>query len=271
MKLLTLNCHSWQEDNQYEKITHLVDTIKENSYDVIALQEVNQTVEEKIVYGNIRKDNYALVLLNQLKEQGIENYSLVWRFSHMYKNFEEGLAILTKYPVVEEHSFYVSTIKDVNNWKARNIMGVTIEYRDRHFSFYSCHMGWWHDKEEPFKDQVKILLKNINREGTVFLMGDFNNDAFIKGEGYDYLTSHGLFDTFNIAELKDDGVTVKGEIAGWEGNIQEKRIDLILTNQPVPVTYSNVIFNNKNKPVVSDHFGVEIECEILHLNELAFY
>lgn len=117
MKLLTLNCHPWQEDNQYEKIKHLVETIKENSYDVIALQEVSQTVEEKIAYGNIKKDNFALVLLNELKKQGVENYSLVWGFSHMYshmyKNFEEGLAILTKHPVVVKH---YSTGARVEEW-----------------------------------------------------------------------------------------------------------------------------------------------------------
>ena len=37
------------------------------------------------------------------------------------------------------------------------------------------------------------------------------------------------------------------------------RIDLILSNQDVNVSYSNIIFNGKNKDIVSDHFGVEIE------------
>ncbi|MFP3126731.1 hypothetical protein OH784_29490 [Ectobacillus funiculus] len=78
-------------------------------------------------------------------------------------------------------------------------------------------------------------------------------------EGYEYLISHELFDTYNLAELKDDGVTAKGKIAGWESNAQEKRIDLILTNRQVPVECSKVIFNNKNKLVVSNHFGVEVK------------
>ena len=42
MKLLTLNCHSWQEDNQIEKIKYLAKIIKEKQYDVIALQEVRK-------------------------------------------------------------------------------------------------------------------------------------------------------------------------------------------------------------------------------------
>lgn len=259
MKLLTLNCHSWQEDNQYEKIMHLVETIKEQSYDVIALQEVNQTVEEEVVYGNIKKDNFALVLINELKKLGEDQYSLVWGFSHLYKNFEEGLAIITKHPVIDEHSFIASNSMDSTNWKTRKIVGATIQYDDKPLSFYSCHMGWWHDEEEPFKDQADNLLKYVNMDKMAFFMGDFNNDAFVDGEGYEYLLSHGLIDTYHLAENKDEGVTVEGEIAGWEGNVLKKRIDLILTNLKVPVIYSNVIFNNKNKSVVSDHYGVEIK------------
>jgi maltose 6'-phosphate phosphatase len=88
-------------------------------------------------------------------------------------------------------------------------------------------------------------------------MGDFNNNAFLKGEGYEYLLTHGLYDTYHLAEKKDEGITVKGKIMGWSDNKEDLRIDLILTNKPVQVEYSNVIFNNRNKSVVSDHFGVE--------------
>ena len=48
MKLLTLNCHSWQEDNQIEKIKYLAKIIKEKQYDVIALQEVSQKINSKL-------------------------------------------------------------------------------------------------------------------------------------------------------------------------------------------------------------------------------
>lgn len=262
MKLLTLNCHSWLEENQDEKLSHLAETIIEKGYDIIALQEVSQTVDEEIVYGNIRKDNFAYVLLNEIKKLRGEQYSLIWEFSHYYLNFEEGLAILSKYPVVEENSFYASKITDPTNWKARKIVGATVQIEEYQANFYSCHMGWWNDEEEPFKIQADNLLDHINMNRLTFLMGDFNNDAFINGEGYDYLLSNGLFDTYNLAEVKDNGVTVQGEIGGWEGNVLNKRIDLILTNQPFPINYSKVIFNGKNKSVVSDHFGVEVKIKI---------
>ena len=37
MKLLTLNCHSWQEDNQIEKIKYLAKIIKEKQFNLSSI------------------------------------------------------------------------------------------------------------------------------------------------------------------------------------------------------------------------------------------
>ncbi|MEH7440277.1 endonuclease/exonuclease/phosphatase family protein [Neobacillus drentensis] len=261
MKLLTLNSHSWHEENQIEKIKYLAQTIMEKSYDVIALQEVSQALEAEYVYGKVKENNYAYVLLQELEKLGVSDYFLVWDVSHYIKDGtnEEGVAILTKHPIVEEHSFFVSDSVDyATNWKTRRIVGATISYNNKLLTFYSCHMGWWHDEEEPFKGQADKLLQHINRNQTLFLMGDFNNHASQKGEGYEYLINRGLYDTYHMTDNKDEGITVKGKIAGWSNNKQDLRIDLILTNRPVQVDYSKVIFNNVNRMVISDHFGVEV-------------
>ncbi|WP_226671880.1 endonuclease/exonuclease/phosphatase family protein [Rossellomorea aquimaris] len=259
MKLLTLNCHSWQEDNQDEKISSLADDIAEKSYDVIALQEVSQLIESETVQGLIKKDNFALVLLGELEKRGVTDYTLVWDFAHIgYDIYEEGVAILTKHPVVEEHRFFISKSHDQSYWKTRKIVGATISYESKPLTFYSCHLGWWTDDEEPFQFQVDSLMEQVTAESPVFLMGDFNNNALTRGEGYDYLLSKGLVDTFNEAAERDSGVTVQGNIAGWDENKVDLRIDLILSSEKIPVKSSRVIFNDDNKPVVSDHFGVEV-------------
>lgn len=260
MKLLTLNCHSLQEKNQFAKIRYLARIIKEKLYDVIALQEVAQYIDDRYVYKNIKKSNFAFVLLQQLKKLGVNDYSFVWDLSHLsFGKCEEGLAILTKHPIVDDHSFFVSKGTDIHNWKSRKIVGAKINYNNKLISFYSCHMGWWQDEEEPFKYQVDTLIQHVSKDELFFLLGDFNNSAFLKGEGYDYLLKHGLYDTYHLAPKKDEGITVKGKIDGWNNNNHDLRIDLILTNQPFQVEYSKVIFDNINKTVISDHFGVEIE------------
>ncbi|MFC0471085.1 endonuclease/exonuclease/phosphatase family protein [Halalkalibacter kiskunsagensis] len=260
MKLLTLNCHSWQEENQIEKIKYLAQIIKEKSYDVISLQEVSQLIEGEYAYNNIKRDNFGFILLQELKKIGVTDYSFVWDLSHIgFEIYEEGLAILTKHPIIEDYSFFVSKGTDTDYWKTRKTVGAKINFNNRPISFYSCHMGWWQDEEEPFKHQADTLLKHVNKDELCFLLGDFNNNAFLKGEGYEYLLNQDLYDTYHLAQEKDEGITVKGKIAGWNNNKQDLRIDLILMNQPAPVSYSKVIFNNSNKSVVSDHFGVEVK------------
>ncbi|SDZ17002.1 endonuclease/exonuclease/phosphatase family protein [Bacillus sp. 166amftsu] len=263
MKLLTLNCHSWQEENQIEKIRHLAKTIQEEDYDVIALQEVSQSIKAQNVCGNKKKDNYGLVLLAELEKLGLRNYNIVWDFSHIgYDIYEEGLAIITKHPIVKQSSFFISESKDISYWKARKIVSVTISYKGKNITLYSCHLGWWNDEEEPFQDQVDCLIKNVNGNELSFLMGDFNNNARLQGEGYDYLMQKGFYDTYELALKKDEGTTVQGKIAGWDENKQNLRIDLILSNKPTTVLSSKVIFNGVNRNVISDHFGVEVQLDI---------
>lgn len=260
MRLLTLNCHSWQEEEQIKKINYLAKTIVEKGYDVITLQEASQSIDAKKVYENIKEDNYGLLLIDEIKKLGGEEYHLAWDYSHIgYDIYEEGSAILTKHKIINSESFYVSQSHSNTFWKTRKIVKATIEINEENIDFYSCHMGWWQDEEESFVKQVKLLLSpSKESKNRSFFMGDFNNNAFIKNEGYDFLKSNGLIDTYNLAEFKDSGITVKENIAGWDDNTEELRIDIIFTSKGTKVFESKVIFNGENKEIISDHFGVEV-------------
>lgn len=260
MKLLTLNCHSWQEENQIEKIKYLAKVIKNKKYDVIALQEVNQSIDSNIVYDNIREDNYALILIGEINKLGGDNYNLVWDFSHIgYGKYEEGLAILTRHEILKSESFYITKNTCIDFWKSRKIVKAVIRLNNKNIDFYSCHLGWWNDEDEDFKNQVNELYNRI-KEGndSSILMGDFNNNALIRDEGYDFIKSKGLVDTYDLAKFKDSGVTVKGKIDGWDDNTDEVRVDIIFTNKSMNVLESKVIFNDINKKIISDHYGLEV-------------
>lgn len=262
MKLLTLNCHSWQEKQQLEKIKYIAKTIYENNYDVIALQEVSQLIDSNLVYDNIKESNFALLLDKELKQLGCNNYSFYFDISHIgYDIYEEGLCIFTKHPIKSKKSFVVSKNKSINSYKTRKIVKITIEYNNKDIDIYSCHLGWWSDNDECFKHQVDTLAENIGNNIT-FLMGDFNNDANISNEGYEYILKHNILDTYKLSKNKDLGITVKGKIDGWSNNTKDMRLDIIFTNNNIEVMNSNVIFNGENKNIVSDHFGVEIEVNL---------
>ncbi|MGL5346969.1 MAG: endonuclease/exonuclease/phosphatase family protein [Peptostreptococcaceae bacterium] len=263
MKLLTLNCHSWQEENQIGKIRYLAKIIDEKKYEVIALQEVSQLINSKVMYENIREDNFVFLLNEELKRLGNTTYNFYWDVAHIgYECYSEGLCIMTKLPINKKSSFYVSESTDIRYWKTRKLIKTKLDYNGRDIVFYSCHLGWWKDEEEPFIYQANKLIKDIDTNELVFIMGDFNNNAYIRQEGYDYLINNGLIDTYSLANEKDNGITVKGKIAGWDSNSENLRLDIIFTNKNIEIKSSNVIFNGINKDIISDHFGVEVDINI---------
>ncbi|GAA3332601.1 hypothetical protein GCM10020331_093390 [Ectobacillus funiculus] len=62
------------------------------------MQEVSQPIDEEYIYDNIKENNFAFVLLQELKKNlGVYEYSFVWDLSHIgYEIYEEGLAIFNK-------------------------------------------------------------------------------------------------------------------------------------------------------------------------------
>jgi len=145
------------------------------------------------------------------------------------------------------------------------VLGARLEGLDDWF--YSVHMGWWDDPEEPFQAQWQQLnhtLRQKRAAGPVWLLGDFNSPAEMRGEGYDLMRKDGWLDTFLLAGKKDSGITVSGRIAGWTHRnlpAEGARVDHILCHFPCRVLSSKVIFNGEREAVVSDHFGVMVEFE----------
>ena len=175
--------------------------------------------------------------------------------------------MLSKKPIAQVQQFLTSKTDDYENWKTRRILGIQPEGSSGWF--FTIHMGWWNDEEEPFVDQWKCIQEALKDpeygEGIIWLMGDFNSQADVRGEGYDLVLKSGWKDTYLLAEEKDDGITVAEEIDGWReedgrsgSTKNEKRLDYIFCNTPADVRSSNVIYNGKNAPVVSDHYGVMI-------------
>ncbi|MBQ2923509.1 MAG: endonuclease/exonuclease/phosphatase family protein [Tyzzerella sp.] len=272
MKILTLNTHSIIEKNYEEKLVKFVEMIKEELPDVFALQEVNQSITmpetgDASAVGyiacldcevTIRTDNHAYRVAKMLHALGVE-YQWTWVPAKVgYGIYDEGIAVFSKSTIEDICQFHISKSQDYNNWKTRKMLGI---YTNDMW-FYSVHMGWWKDEEEPFAKQWDTVVKQLKeRTQTCFVMGDFNSPADKKQEGYEYVIQSGWNDTWLMAKRKDEGITVGGNIDGWndKANQEEMRIDYIFCNKEILVESSEVIFNGKNYPIVSDHYGVVIE------------
>lgn len=271
MKLLTLNTHSLLEKQSEEKLQMFAEFLCRQQPDVIALQEVNQTCtaaplpSSKACAGKglLKEDNYAYRLHHLLEEKGMY---YEWRYLPMkigYERFDEGLAIFSKYPIQETESIQLSSCGDPANWKTRYALGVRWNTEKGSCWLYDVHMGWWNDEEEPFRAHWETLQTHLKeKEGRIYLAGDFNACDDVCEEGYDLVMKDGWFDTYLLAEEKDDGKSTSASIDGWkkQGSSSKKiRIDYIFCNEKITVAKHTVMCNGITDPIVSDHFAVCME------------
>lgn len=277
MKVLTLNTHSWMEENPEVKLEQIADFIAEEDLHIISLQEINQTMEAEEVIDDlfikpsgeshsvaIKEDNFAFLLIRLLKERG-QIYYWSWTANHVgYDRYDEGVAILSKTPFTSE-SILVSESTDYSNHFTRRVLKANMALGEQDWVVFSCHYSWWLSPtgEPLFKYEWDETLRHIDVESNQvhLLMGDFNNEAAVNEEGYDYMqeTAPQLLDAYVKAEEKIGSATVLNDIDGWEGHIDEKRIDYVFTDYSGDIQSCRVVFDGKKEPVVSDHFGVAVE------------
>ncbi len=276
MKLLTLNTHSLEEKDYKIKTEYFIKAVLKEKPQVIALQEVNQSenapeVESQFVEEyypcqhdvRVRTDNHMVTITKALKEQGLTYYWTWLPMKRGYDKYDEGIAVMSLFPITETKVFTISRADDYTNWKTRKIVGIQTENTGDTW-FFSVHYSWWIDQEEPFLEQWEKTQKFLGSYDNVWLMGDFNNPAQVSGEGYDTMRKSRYKDSYAEAKQKDDGITVAGVIDGWRDKMvgyDGMRIDQIWFTGEKEIADSRVIFNGKNEPEVSDHYGLLVETE----------
>lgn len=263
MKLLTLNTHSVIDKNYERKIEILADVIARHKPDVIALQEVMQPANGCKMCSNkiksvgeipIKNGNFLLEVISELTELNCEYFGAYFAFKKAYDKYDEGLAILSSEEIISIETEQLSPFSDYNNYKTRHSLGV----RTHDNWFYSLHFNWENEKESPFIEEWKALYGSINQKKNIWLMGDFNITP--DSESYQIIT-RSYYDTYIMAKDIDNGITVIGEIDGWQGQKENKRIDYIFVGKDLEIKSSKVIFNGKNEEIISDHFGIIVEKE----------
>ncbi len=257
MKLLTINTHSHLEQEYERKCEIFVDAVLRHRPDVIAMQEVNQSIKSPLAgLGRtypVKEDNHAKRITKMLYDSGVK-YNYFWYGIKTARDiFEEGVAILSLLPVSKTDIFRISRADDSANWKTRYALGVKID----NDWFYSVHMGRHDDKCEPFDAQWERVKTHIDNSTRAWVMGDFNCPDNC-GE-YRNIINSGWYDTFDLAQKKSGRITVPGNIDGWrDDKVDGMRIDYIITNHKTDIKSSATIFNGENEEIISDHYGVII-------------
>lgn len=274
MKWLTLNVHSWIEEDTERKMDILARYILSNDLDGISLQEVNQRrdalVEEQPHYfipskqdnTPIKQDNYALYLVKRLAALGV-NYYWSWTYSHVgYGIYEEGVAILSKTPLQPE-AVLVSSVNEKEDVKRRMMLCAKVTVDNKDILVTSNHYSWWHqDAKQGFQVEWALTTKFLNQFSCPKLLcGDFNGPDTIKSETYDLVTET-FIDTYQIAKNVSGRFTIPKEIDGWKNVKEQLRIDYIFVSKECSVKSSEVVFDGKLYPCVSDHYGVVVSMDM---------
>lgn len=272
MKVLTLNTHSWLEENQQDKMERLAQKIHDEQFDVIALQEVNQTAKANIVaspFGfcktqmttDIKEDNFALKLVTYLHEKFNDDYQWTWSYNHIgYDIYDEGTALLSRHPITSPFSYRLSEIDDPKDYHTRYATGACIKVDGQVQYFMSLHASWWLSPEGnltfPYEANRLNELKD-KLEYPIMIMGDFNNPSQKRDEGYDLITQT-WNDSYTSAKETLGQYTMGGAIAGWEKDTPPLRIDFIFTSNTITINKAVICFDGHDQAPISDHFGYYI-------------
>ncbi len=255
LKVLILNLHCYQEENQDEKFTQIAQTINEQEIDIICFQEVAEYWRD----GQGDWESNAVKIINDRLEYP---YHLHTDWSHLgFDQFREGVAILSRFPLSHHESQYVSESDDIYNIHSRNVVlaRVHVPYIGA-LNVFSAHLSWM---EDGFQQQFQRLhewaeARDHDEVKATLLCGDFNVVA--GSEGYQFVVDCNHYDDQYLA-ANQQGIFEKifrVNDPHWQGLLAEDyRIDYIFMNKTsqLQVTSAKVLFTAEDYGQVSDHCG----------------
>jgi len=254
LKVLILNLHCYQEDNQDYKFSQIAKAIDELNADVVCLQEVAELWNDG---AGDWESNSAKIINDRLTTP----YHIHTDWSHLgFDKYREGVAILSKYPLIKHDAKYVSGSHDVYNINSRKVVMAQIKAPVGLVNVFSAHLSWW---EYGFPEQFKRLCewadaKQSAKVGATLLCGDFNITA--GSEGYHLVVDAHQYDDQYLA-ANSEGVFEKifrvNDPYWQDYPTDDYRIDYIFLNKTseLRVTSAKVLFTEQDYGRVSDHCG----------------
>ena len=255
LKVMILNLHCYQEDNQDHKFSQIAKAINELDTDIICLQEVAELWNE----GNGDWNTNSANIINNLLKHPFHLYT---DWSHKgFDKYREGVAILSRYPLIKQDSRYVSNSQSADSIHSRKVVmaQVHVPYLGL-INFFSAHLSWWDDGfAEQFKTLGNWAADNQTDDVTgTMLCGDFNITAGT--EGYTLVVSaHEYEDQFLAINDHDAFEKIfKVNDPHWQDYLADDyRIDYIFMNKAsdLQITSGKVLFTEQDYGRVSDHCG----------------
>jgi maltose 6'-phosphate phosphatase len=262
LKILTLNLHCFQEDDQDAKFSQIARAIDDLDIDLVCLQEVGENWNE----GRGDWDsNAARIIRDRLKK----HYHLHTDWSHVgFGRYREGVAVLSRYDFRTTDSGYVSSSHDVHSIDARKVVMVQVDVPYMGVvNVFSAHLSW---PSGGFLEQFERLRGWANQKhaphlAATFLCGDFNIKA--GSEGYQAVVHTREYeDQFLAVTSRDLFETVfRRQTPNIDRHLaRDGRIDYVFmrSNGNLCAVAAEELFTQRDQyGRVSDHVGYCVEFE----------
>ncbi|MBK7954173.1 MAG: endonuclease/exonuclease/phosphatase family protein [Candidatus Accumulibacter sp.] len=255
LKVLILNLHCCQEEDQDEKLSQIARAINALEVDIVCLQEVAELWNDG--HGDWQTNTAHII-----NERLASRYHLVTDWSHLgFDRYREGVAILSRYPIAKQHAKYVSASRDPYSIHSRKVVMAQITVPGIGLiNVFSAHLSWW---EDGFAQQFGNLRRWASDENgaqiaATMLCGDFNIKA--GSRGYQLVVASNEYDdqylSANSPELFQRIFEVSDHVAERALD-DDHRIDYIFLGKGsrLGVTSGRVVFTDQDYGRVSDHFG----------------
>ena len=261
-KVMTLNLHTYQEEDQAHKFAQVARAIQELGMDVVCLQEVGEHWQDG---AGDWESNAARIINSHLPQP----YHLHADWSHLgFERYREGLAILSRQPFLFTDAGYVSDSQDPYDIHARKVVmaQVPVPYMGP-VNVFSAHLSW---PSGGFYQQFARLQQWAQARQTpevaaTLMAGDFNIAA--GSEAYRHIVDTGQFED-QFLKIKNAEVFQQIFRRRQGGALRrladDGRIDYLWLNTGARLraVRAEEIFTPERYGRVSDHTGYWVEFEL---------
>lgn len=279
LTIMTLNLANYNDHNYWdERAAMIADEIQKNHPDIIAFQETRfdpdhpssqrsyQDMAQQILYLlNTRGDYLEAALVTQPamyypgRSRGVDGahpYPLPGSLSPTHQSYYwEGLSIISKLPIQETGSVFLSMPANCTDTNQRNTQYIKVENQGKPLYIANIHFAYHEPCTITNAQETMKYLNSIVKDQAMVMLGDFN--ATPTSPIFPILTAEGLTDMWLKLRPQDSGDTSNS-------SYPTKRIDYILANaaaqREMKGTESIKLVCDKSKGGLfcSDHNGVEL-------------
>lgn len=255
LRVLVLNLHCYQEPDQQHKFWLIARAIDELQVDIVCLQEVAEN-------WNGGAGDWGSNSARIVNEHLPRPYHLATDWSHLgFDRYREGVAVLSRHPILRQESRYVSASRDPYDIHARKVVLAQVHVPSYgRVNVFSAHLSWWNDGFAQQFANLRAWARDAHTRHVkaTLLAGDFNSEA--GSRGYELVLESGEYDDGFLAATRPQAFAeiFRRRAHNWRDHLRDDhRIDYVFVRRASDLRAESAreVFTEGDFGRVSDHIG----------------